>query len=139
MFSFLASHPARSRNAHLSEIAFDSGASILTFNEKESQNHYPITNSLPPAPPGSLSRSIPHHQPNSVLLPPLHWHLWQDEKFHVLTGTARFLLDGKEEIVPAGSEIIVPKGALHCFSNGSETERLVLEFGLSPARKEDEM
>ncbi len=49
--------------------------------------------------------------------PPPHYHLNEDETFHVLEGRVAFLLDGKwQEVGPSGTAFI-PRGVVHTFKN----------------------
>lgn len=50
---------------------------------------------------------------------PQHFHR-EDELFHVLEGTLRFLLDGKTVDAPAGTTVVVPAGAHHAWRNRSD-------------------
>jgi mannose-6-phosphate isomerase-like protein (cupin superfamily) len=46
---------------------------------------------------------------------PLHIHHSEDEIFHVLSGEARFVLDGREINVTAGQTLLAPRGKPHTF------------------------
>ena len=98
-----------------------------------------MVNRLPPAvsDPKTIARlGLPHGGANSSLAPPLHRHLWQDESFHVLKGTARFTLGGRERLAKAGEVVVIPRRAAHTFCNASGEEELVLEFVLDPASRD---
>lgn len=61
----------------------------------------------------------------------MHFHMYQTEEFQVVSGVARFFLDGKKFIRDAGEIQFIPKGAYHCFENASESgEDLVVDFRL---------
>jgi uncharacterized cupin superfamily protein len=47
--------------------------------------------------------------------PPLHVHHDEDEIFHILSGTVRFLVDGKETTAGPGETLVAPHGRPHCF------------------------
>lgn len=47
--------------------------------------------------------------------PPLHVHLTEDEVFHVLEGTMRFVVGGVERIAGPGETVLAPKGVPHAF------------------------
>ncbi len=47
--------------------------------------------------------------------PPLHIHHREDEIFHMLSGEACFVVDGKEIHVRAGDTLLAPKGKPHSF------------------------
>lgn len=57
-------------------------------------------------------------QPDGFV-PFVHTHPVQDEIFHVREGEMRVWLNGKEQIVPAGQTVTVPRGAKHRASNNS--------------------
>lgn len=46
-------------------------------------------------------------------LPPAHLHPAQDERFEVLEGSLRVVLDGEERTVAAGDTIEIPRGTGH--------------------------
>lgn len=124
MLSVLAKQPPRTCNAHNSSIYFDEGHSSISFTNPPSR--YLVTNHWPPLPKGAIC----------ALQPPLHWHRFQDEIFHVLAGTARFTIDGKGRLARAGDVVNVPKRAVHTFTNASETEEMIVEFILEPSRRD---
>lgn len=47
--------------------------------------------------------------------PPLHVHRNEDEVFHVLSGTLRLQVDGRQLQLEAGQSAIAPKGLPHSF------------------------
>lgn len=47
--------------------------------------------------------------------PPLHVHRNEDEVFHILSGTMRFRVDGRDMVAAAGQTVIAPKGLPHSF------------------------
>ncbi len=53
--------------------------------------------------------------------PPPHFHLNEDELFHVLEGSASFYADGKWTDVKAGSTVYAPRGSIHTFRNVGTT------------------
>jgi len=65
---------------------------------------------------GTLHEMRATYVPESPL-PPAHLHPDQDERFEVLEGTLRFLVDGEERTVHAGQFIEVPRGAVHQVHN----------------------
>lgn len=134
MLSFLAIHPKRSRVAHLQRISFDDGASSIEF--KAPTDRYLVINRWPPA--ASEAQTVPG-QANCALSPPLHWHYSQTETFHILSGTAKFVLGGEEILARTGDIVNVPAGSFHTFCNASTTKKLEVEFTLEPStRKRDE-
>lgn len=62
--------------------------------------------------------------------PPRHFHVDEDEVFHVLEGDLRFLLDDRERIVTTGETVLAPKGVPHTYRVESERARwLVVTAG----------
>ncbi len=59
--------------------------------------------------------------------PPPHYHLNEDETFHVLEGRVAFLIDGAwREVGPGGSAFMAP-GVVHTFKNvGDQPSRMLL-------------
>jgi mannose-6-phosphate isomerase-like protein (cupin superfamily) len=47
--------------------------------------------------------------------PPLHRHIDEDEIFHIISGTFRFVVDGKQLTVSAGDTLRGPKGFPHTY------------------------
>lgn len=141
MLSFLAKHPPRSTTCGLNSIKLDNGRSIAEF--KPPGDTYLVINRLPPAlsPLAAPTQSLSHQGANSSLAPPLHRHLWQDETFHVISGTAKFTIGRKRQIrlASAGEVVVIPRREAHTFCNASEESELVIEFALQPTNpKTDE-
>ena len=144
MLQFLrTSLPPRTAISHLTTIPLDNGRSLIRFypvnSKSESNSKYLVYNQLPPAPTQSPNEA------NSSLCPPFHIHLYQDETFHILEGTAKFLTvqssrspqppisDGiTEQLASSGDMAIIPKGQIHTFRTASTTSQLSLEFGFNP-------
>lgn len=62
-------------------------------------------------------------------LPYEHVHPYQQERFEVLSGTARIRVRGKERDLAAGETLSVPAGAPHLWGNpGEEEAHLIIEF-----------
>jgi mannose-6-phosphate isomerase-like protein (cupin superfamily) len=58
--------------------------------------------------------------------PPLHRHGREDEFFFIIEGTMKFIVDGKETVVTAGSAVYAPRGSVHTFANvGPAPSRMV--------------
>lgn len=135
MLSFLAKHPPRTRNAHNNPVHFDAGRSSIEF--KSPADRYLVINRVPPLATDEEVRSGKAPiKTNCALAPPLHWHIVQDETFHVLEGSARFTLDSQEKVARAGDVVFIPRRAFHTFCNASEEEGLVIEFALDPTSRE---
>lgn len=59
--------------------------------------------------------------------PPLHFHINDDETFHVLEGRVAFFQNSKWDEVGPGGSAFVPRGQLHTFKNvGLEKSRMLL-------------
>lgn len=59
--------------------------------------------------------------------PPLHRHEREDESFYVLTGHAKFQVDGKTLRASAGDFVFAPRGSTHAFvNNGTEPLRMLV-------------
>ncbi|MBM3667590.1 MAG: cupin domain-containing protein [Actinobacteria bacterium] len=57
--------------------------------------------------------------------PPKHLHPAQDERFEVLAGTLRVVVDGEERDLATGEEIEIPRGSAHQMWNpGGEIARV---------------
>lgn len=52
--------------------------------------------------------------------PPAHHHPAQDERFQVEQGRLHFRVDGRQHLVEAGGELIIPRGAVHQVRNAGE-------------------
>jgi quercetin dioxygenase-like cupin family protein len=59
--------------------------------------------------------------------PPPHYHLNEDETFHVIEGRVSFLLDGNWHEVGPGGAAFMPRGVVHTFKNvGDRSSRMTL-------------
>lgn len=63
-----------------------------------------------------------------------HVHSYITERFEVLSGTVRFHVDGREEIVRPGQKMEVPAGVVHDWWNIGDDEAHVL-VEISPAER----
>lgn len=57
---------------------------------------------------------VEHYMPYGES-PPLHVHRNEDEVFHLLEGSMRMHIDGKEHVMHAGQTVLAPKGKPHSF------------------------
>ncbi|MDP3896105.1 MAG: cupin domain-containing protein [Mesorhizobium sp.] len=98
---------------------------------------------------GADRLSIVEHRMPYGESPPLHIHRNEDEVFHLLEGTMRFRVDGKDTIAHAGQIVLAPKGVPHSFrvesingarcltiTTGGDFERMVREMA-KPAATAD--
>jgi quercetin dioxygenase-like cupin family protein len=59
--------------------------------------------------------------------PPPHYHLNEDETFHVLEGRVAFLLSGEWREVGPGASAFMPRGVVHTFKNvGDRSSRILI-------------
>jgi quercetin dioxygenase-like cupin family protein len=59
--------------------------------------------------------------------PPPHYHLLEDEAFHVLEGRVAFLWDGEWHEVGPGGAAFMPRGVVHTFKNvGDQPSRMLI-------------
>ena len=59
--------------------------------------------------------------------PPPHYHLNEDETFHVLEGRVAFLLGGEWREVGPGASAFMPRGVVHTFKNvGDQPSRILI-------------
>ncbi|MEO7166683.1 MAG: cupin domain-containing protein [Spartobacteria bacterium] len=59
--------------------------------------------------------------------PSLHFHINDDETFHVMEGQVAFFQNSKWSEVGPGGSAFVPRGQLHTFRNvGPETSRMLI-------------
>jgi mannose-6-phosphate isomerase-like protein (cupin superfamily) len=137
MLSFLATHPPRTKMAHLNIISLDDGRSSAEF--KSPTDEYLVINRLPPAASDEdVSQKKVPNKANCVLAPPLHWHHSQMETFHILEGTAKITLENEQQLARPGEKVVIPVQQFHTFCNASEHEDLVVEFVLEPATRNDD-
>lgn len=68
----------------------------------------------------------------SGMVGPDHYHPTQEESFEVVSGRARFRLDGREFDAAAGETVVVPVKGVHIFGNGGP-EELVMISTYTPA------
>ena len=120
MLSFLPQKTPRTNTAAQNPIFYEDGRTSQKFYAPSAK--YMVQDTIP--------ATTPEHG-RSFFNPPMHYHMYQTEEFHIVSGTARFFLDGKTYIKQAGEIQFIPKGAYHCFENASEDGvDLVIEFRL---------
>lgn len=67
---------------------------------------------------GELDAATPGER---LLIAPFHTHHNDDEMFYVISGEIGFIVGDNEFIAPAGSAVLVPRGAIHTWWNATET------------------
>ena len=58
--------------------------------------------------------------------PPAHHHPDCEEAFYVVSGELAFRIDDAETSAPAGTFLVVPRGAQHCYTNPNDQPAQVL-------------
>ncbi|KAH8170685.1 hypothetical protein LIA77_09466 [Sarocladium implicatum] len=133
MLSFLrAAHPPKTNNAANNPISYDDGRSSVTFAEPGSE--YIMTHRLPPP-------STSH--PPSIVVPPFHYHIYQDEFFRVQSGSGHFYRGTSPQpfatLSASGQRTAsIKAGRYHRFENASSSEDLVVDVHLTPESYEAE-
>jgi mannose-6-phosphate isomerase-like protein (cupin superfamily) len=74
--------------------------------------------------------------------PPLHIHRNEDEIFHIISGTLKLVVDGRESWANAGQTVLAPKGLPHSYrveskdgahvltiTHGTDFERMIRAAG----------
>jgi mannose-6-phosphate isomerase-like protein (cupin superfamily) len=135
MFFFLRSPgPPRTQNAQNNPILYEGGRSSVTFSAPGSQ--YIMTHRIPPT---------SKENGTSIIAPPFHYHIYQDEFFRVQSGKGNFyrginpspfavLSDDPDGQTTAS----VKAGNYHRFENASDTRDLVVDIQLTPESYENE-
>ena len=127
MLSFLAQRTPRTNTANLNPIPYEDGRSSQHFFNPQAK--YMVCDTSPAT----------TAEYRSFFNPPMHFHKYQTEEFHVVSGTARFFLDGATHIRKPGDIQFIPMGSYHCYENASEDgEDLVIEFRLDEQKWEME-
>lgn len=135
MLSFLrAADPPRTNNTANNPIRYDDGRSSVTFRAPGSE--YIMTHRIPPT---TQEHGL------SIVAPPHHYHIYQDEYFHVQSGIGNFYrgFDKEPFAVLSGqpgaqSTSGVKAGVFHKFENASQTDDLVVDIHLTPETYENE-
>ncbi|KAM0245284.1 hypothetical protein ACHAP5_005515 [Fusarium lateritium] len=135
MLSFLrAAGPPRTQNAQNNPIMYEGGRSSVTFSAPGSQ--YIMAHRIPPT---------DKENGTSIIAPPFHYHIYQDEFFRVQSGKGNFYrgVDPNPFAVlsddPDGQATAsVRAGNYHRFENASDTRDLVVDIQLTPEEYENE-
>ncbi|EXJ55318.1 hypothetical protein A1O7_08245 [Cladophialophora yegresii CBS 114405] len=115
MLSFLrASSPIRTNNAANNPMLYENGQSAVKFDAPESQ--YVMTHTIPPT--GGENEV-------SIIQPPFHYHIHEDEYFNLQKGTAVIFkgVDPKPFAVlseEGQTTATIPAGRYHRFENQSQ-------------------
>lgn len=68
--------------------------------------------------------------------PPLHYHPYQEEDFHVLSGELTVRVDGERRTLRAGETLHIPFNKVHSMWNNSNA-RTVVNWKVKPAMNTD--
>jgi len=63
---------------------------------------------------------IESFNPKSDMREPIHIHPKQESSVKVISGKLNFLVNGKEQIIGPGEQIIIAAGVPHCFWNAED-------------------
>lgn len=132
MLSFLVSPTPRTKTVIQNPIVFEGGRSELYFYGKDESSEFVMRATTPPQ-PSQAELNAGASMDNTLINPPHHFHLFQDETFAVRKGTIQVLLDGRRSTAEAGERVVIPAGVYHWFSNASATDDLVVDVGLRGA------
>ncbi|KAK8244872.1 hypothetical protein HDK77DRAFT_375363 [Phyllosticta capitalensis] len=135
MLSFCRpSIPPRTKNADKNLIFYENGKSSVHFHAPDSG--YIMTHTIPPTTPEDGA---------SIIQPPFHYHISQNEYFRLQSGTGVFFkgIDPKpfaklSDQPGAPKTASVPAGRYHRFENASTDENLVVDIQLDPEAYENE-
>ncbi|KAH0423651.1 hypothetical protein CcaCcLH18_12013 [Colletotrichum camelliae] len=135
MLSFMrAPHPPRTNSAVKNPILYENGRSSVAFSAPGSE--YIMTHRLPPT---TQANGV------SIIQPPFHYHIYQDEFFRVKSGKGNFFrgVDPKPFVTlsdePGGQTTAsVKAGTYHRFENASQSEDLIVDIHLTPESYENE-
>ncbi|KAJ9136851.1 hypothetical protein NKR23_g9568 [Pleurostoma richardsiae] len=135
MLSFLRSPlPPRTNRAADNPIFYEDGASLLEFREAGAD--YLLRNMHPPFEEG---------KPQSIMVPPFHYHIYQTEHFRILEGSCHLFRDTADKpwktLSADGSgekTAAIPNNLYHTLRNASATQPLVLDVSLTPEDVEGE-
>ena len=72
--------------------------------------------------------------PANSEVPPEHYHPYQEERFQVIEGKIRAIVDGQENLYQPGQEFTIPPGTPHAMHNVSKEEGRV-NWQTRPAMK----
>ena len=108
----------RTDTASSQDVTYEDGKSNLSFSNSLGRPSDFMTQTQLPG------RTMPD--------PPYHWHIYQTEYFHVVSGSIRVTVDGVEKIASPDDNMVITPGVHHMFSNASSTEALVVQISLAP-------
>lgn len=133
MFALLrGASPPRNNQASANPVVYEEGRSSVHFHAPESS--FVMTHRIPPT---TKEHSF------SIIQPPFHLHVYQDEFFNVQSGSGRFYkgIDPKPFAILSADgnrKAWIPAGRYHRFENASETEDFVVDVHLTPESYENE-
>lgn len=116
-------------------VMCEDGASSLEFRSDDTD--YFLKNVHPP---------FDAKKPQSIMVPPLHYHIHQAEHFRIVEGSCHVFRDDVAQPwktlsasePDAPKTAVIPKQIYHTIRNTSATQPLVLEVNLTPQDSESE-
>lgn len=113
---------------------YEGDRSSVLFRAASSE--YSMTHTIPPETDANGA---------SILKPPFHYHIYQDEHFHVTSGTGAFYLGlASSPFAVLSSEpgkdttTTIKAGRYHRFENASKTDDLIVDIKLNPEAYDSE-
>src|SRR5262245_6298240 len=58
--------------------------------------------------------------------PPAHFHPRQEETFTIISGSLRFVIEGREQTISSGNRVVIPARSVHAASNITSEETHVI-------------
>lgn len=116
-------------------VTYEDGASSLEFRSDNTE--YCLKNVHSP---------FDATKPQSIMVPPLHYHIYQAEHFHIVEGSWHVFRDAVAQPwrtlsasdPDAPKTAVIPKQTYHTIRNASATEPMVLEVSLIPQASKSE-
>lgn len=75
---------------------------------------------------GALLRLETRNPPGGTA-EPLHVHPRQETRAEIVSGSLRFVVGGKERLLGAGDDIVIPAGAPHRFWNDGDVDAVAIQ------------
>ncbi|MCJ1253176.1 hypothetical protein MMC24_000985 [Lignoscripta atroalba] len=118
----------RTQTAHVTEPSFHGGVRTARWEVPENSTSFREITRIDPA----FGRGKPLG--SNPLIPPYHWHWYQDEYFTIKQGKFIFTLEGQELKRSAADGVIrIPHRARHTFrADPDGEEEAIIEFTASP-------
>ena len=122
----MAKNFKRSSTAHLDELSFQDGARVTRWPPLPNNSTVHVIEKIDP----SYARGKPISE--NPIIPPYHWHWYQDEFFTPLKGSFIFTLEGqdiKRSATDGKGVIRIPARARHTFrADPDQDEQVEIEW-----------